>query len=101
MRHDRRLIPLDIDYNILPTVLFKMFRHIIGVLLYCFFIDSRTVAVPAVPTHRGIKCNHDYLLNKSYLFGMNLSEFSILNYTSFFLDFKCFFQLIYIYHELC
>ena len=56
----RRLVPLDVHHDILPTVLLKIFRHKFGVGAYGSLIYRSSVAVPAVPPHGRRFCNHTF-----------------------------------------
>ena len=53
-----RLIPLNIDDNVLPAILFQMLGHIFSIFPDNIFRDGCTVTVPAVPAHRGCFGKH-------------------------------------------
>src|ERR1035438_135580 len=48
-----RLIPLDVDDNVLPSVLREMFSHPVRVGLDLLFAHRGAVGIPTVPSHRG------------------------------------------------
>ena len=51
------LIPLNIAYDIFPAVGFHMRSHVFGVAAQFCFGDSRSVTVPAVPSHGRSQCS--------------------------------------------
>ena len=52
------LIPLDIDHDVLPAVFLQMGGHVFRVFAYGLLGDCRSPAVPAVPAHGRILCDH-------------------------------------------
>ena len=47
-----RLVPLDVDDNVLPPIFREMLRHPVGVGLDLRFADRGAVGIPTIPAHR-------------------------------------------------
>ena len=51
-----RLVPLDVDHDVLPAVRSQMRGHVRGALDHLVLGDTGAVDIPAVPAHRGRRC---------------------------------------------
>ena len=56
------LIPLDVHHHILPAVVLQVLGHVVRILADDILGNSGAVAVPAVPAHRGMLCDHNKYL---------------------------------------
>ena len=54
-------IPLNVTYNIFPSVLFQMFCHIIGIFQKNFFRHRRPITIPAIPSHGRSFCKYIFI----------------------------------------